>query len=160
MKRVHLKMDEVASTWLAEHRRKESSSTGEQRDSIDVLIKELEDGHLSENHQTDVIIKATAMVLVVAETEATTITLECALSLLLNNPHLLKKAQDELDCHVGKERQVNESDVNNLPYLQAIVKESMRLYPATPLLLPHESMEPIQLGGLDVPVGSTLLVNA
>ncbi|XP_049931564.1 germacrene A hydroxylase-like [Nymphaea colorata] len=42
----------------------------------------------------------------------------------------------------------------------AIVKESMPLYPATPLLLPHESMEPIQLGGFDVPVGSTPFVNA
>ncbi|KAF3774991.1 Cytochrome P450 82C4 [Nymphaea thermarum] len=160
MKRVHLKMDEVASAWLAEHRRKESSSAGGKRDLIDVLIKELDDGHLSENHQTDTIIKATVLVLVVAGTEATAITLEWALSLLLNNPHLLKKAQDELDCQVGKDRQVDESDINNLPYLQAIVKESMRLYPATPLLLPHESMEPVQLGGFEVPVGSTLFVNA
>ncbi|KAF3781649.1 Cytochrome P450 [Nymphaea thermarum] len=159
MKRVHLKMDEVVSAWLAEHRRKESSSAGEKRDLIDVLIKELDDGHLSEDHQTDAIIKATAMVLVVAGTETTAITLEWALSLLLNNPHLLKKAQDELDCHVGKERQVDESDVNNLPYLQAIVKESMRLYPASPLLLPHESMAPVELGGFELPVGSTLFVN-
>ncbi|KAF3781650.1 Cytochrome P450 82C4 [Nymphaea thermarum] len=159
MKRVHLKIDEVASAWLEEHRRKNSSSAGVERDLIDVLIKELEDGHLSENHQTDAIIKATATVLVVAGTEATAVTIEWALSLLLNNPHHLKRAQDELDCHVGKERQVDESDFNNLPYLQAIVKESMRLYPTTPLLLPHESMEPIQLGGFELPVGTTLFVN-
>ncbi|XP_031473267.1 cytochrome P450 CYP82H23-like [Nymphaea colorata] len=62
MKRVHLKMDEVASAWLAEHRRKESSSADEKRDLIDVVIKELDDGHLFENHQTDAIIKATGMV--------------------------------------------------------------------------------------------------
>ncbi|XP_031473261.1 xanthotoxin 5-hydroxylase CYP82C4-like [Nymphaea colorata] len=159
MKRVHLKIDGVASAWLAEHRQKESSSAGEERDLIDVLIKELEDGHLSENHQTDAIIKATATVLVVAGTETTAVTLEWALSLLLNNPHLLKKAHDELDCHIGKERQVDETDVNNLPYLQAIVKESMRLYPMGPLLVPHESMESIQLGGFELPVGSTLFVN-
>ncbi|XP_031505716.1 cytochrome P450 82A1, partial [Nymphaea colorata] len=60
MKRVHQKMDEVASAWLAEHRRKESSGAGEESDLMDVLIKELKDGHLSENHQTDAIIKATA----------------------------------------------------------------------------------------------------
>ncbi|KAF3774996.1 Cytochrome P450 77A2 [Nymphaea thermarum] len=152
MKRVHLKMDESTAG------RSPVAPAG--IDLIDVLIKELDDGHLSENHQTDAIIKATAMVLVVAGTEATAITLEWALSLLLNNPHILKKAQDELDCQVGKDRQVEESDINNLPYLQAIVKESLRLYPATPLLLPHESMEPVQLGGFEVPVGSTLFVNA
>ncbi|XP_031473363.1 xanthotoxin 5-hydroxylase CYP82C4-like [Nymphaea colorata] len=159
MKRVHQKMDEVASAWPAEHRRKESSGAGEESDLMDVLIKELKDGHLSENHQTDAIIKATATVLVVAGTESTAVTLEWALSLLLNNPHLLKKAQDELDCQVGKERQVDESDLSNLPYLQAIVKETMRLHPTGPLLVPHESTEPVQLGGFEVPVGSILYVN-
>ncbi|XP_031473384.1 xanthotoxin 5-hydroxylase CYP82C4-like [Nymphaea colorata] len=99
------------------------------------------------------------LVLVVAGTESMAVTLEWALSLLLNNPHLLKKAQDELDCQVGKERQVDESDLSNLPYLQAIVKETMRLHPTGPLLDPHESTEPVQLGGFEVPVGSILFVN-
>ncbi|XP_019174217.1 PREDICTED: cytochrome P450 CYP82D47-like [Ipomoea nil] len=55
------------------------------------------------------------------------------LSLMMNNPHVLKMAQEELDRVVGNERKVNESDVNNLMYLQAIVKETFRLYPASPL---------------------------
>lgn len=43
-------------------------------------------------------------------------------TLLLNNLNLLKKAQNELDSHVGKDRNMQESDT--------IVKETMRLYPA------------------------------
>ncbi|KAF3781655.1 hypothetical protein EJ110_NYTH29154 [Nymphaea thermarum] len=62
MKRVHLKMDGVASAWLAKPCRKGSSSVGIEKELMDLVIKELEGGHLSGNHQTNTIIKATAMV--------------------------------------------------------------------------------------------------
>ena len=86
-------------------------------------------------------------------------TLTWALSLLLNNPEVLKKAQLELDNHVGRERQVNESDVKNLVYLQAIVKETLRLYPAGPLSVPHESREDCTIGDYHVRSGTRLLIN-
>lgn len=57
------------------------------------------------------------------------VVLTWVLSLLLNNRDALRKAQDELDVHVGRERVVQESDISNLVYLQAIVKEALRLYP-------------------------------
>ncbi|KAK9271354.1 hypothetical protein L1049_026944 [Liquidambar formosana] len=92
-------------------------------------------------------------------TDTTTITLVWALSLLLNNRNALKKAQEELDFHIGKERQVEESDMENLVYLQAILKETLRLYPAAPLSGPHESMEDCIVGGYHVPKGTRLVVN-
>ena len=91
--------------------------------------------------------------------DTTTITLTWALSLLLNNQQALNKAQLELDEKVGRSRQVKESDVKNLPYLQAIVKETMRLYPAAPLLIPHESVEDCIVSGYHVPARTRLLVN-
>ncbi|XP_031479228.1 cytochrome P450 CYP82D47-like [Nymphaea colorata] len=160
MKRVKKKMDGFASAWLAEHRRQRKPCRRDlERDFIDVLIQEVEDSHLSAQYQTDTIIEATAMSLVAAGTDTMSDTLEWALSALLNNRHVLEKAKEELDCKVGRERRVEESDIKNLPYLQAIIKETMRLYPAGPLLVPHQSIEPIQLGGYHIPAGTILFVN-
>ncbi|KAF3786342.1 Cytochrome P450 82A3 [Nymphaea thermarum] len=160
MKRIKKKMDGFASAWLAEHRRKRKPDRRDMEiDFMDVLIKEVEDGHLSKQHQIDTIIKSTALGLLTAGTDTTSVTLEWALSALLNNRRVLEKAKEELDSKVGRERQVEESDIKNLAYLQAIVKETMRLYPAGPLLLPHQSIEPVQLGGYHIPAGTILFVN-
>ncbi|KDO37622.1 hypothetical protein CISIN_1g048154mg [Citrus sinensis] len=82
------------------------------------------------------------------------------ISLLLNNRDALKKAQDELDIHVGAKRQVNESDIKNLVYLRAILMETMHLYPVAPLQLPHQSMEDCTVSGYHVCAGTQHFVNA
>ena len=87
------------------------------------------------------------------------VTLTWATSLLLNNCHVLKKAQDELDNQVGKERIVNKSDINKLVYLQAIVKETLRLYPGSPLSGPREFTEDCTISGYHVPKGTRLIPN-
>ncbi|KAF5468357.1 hypothetical protein F2P56_012514 [Juglans regia] len=97
--------------------------------------------------------------LILAGTDTTTVTMTWALSLLLNNREALKKAQQELDLQIGRDRLVMESDVKNLLYLQAVIKETMRLYPAAPLSLPHESLEDCTLAGYHIPMGTRLLVN-
>uniref|UniRef100_A0A1S4DG36 Cytochrome P450 82A4-like n=2 Tax=Nicotiana TaxID=4085 RepID=A0A1S4DG36_TOBAC len=94
-----------------------------------------------------------------AGTDTTIVTLTWTLSLLLNNYQALQKAQDELDVHVGKNRCVQDSDIKNLVYLQAVVKEALRLYSAAPLSVPHESMEDCTISGYDIPKGTRLLVN-
>lgn len=91
--------------------------------------------------------------------DTTSATLTWALSLLLNNRHVLKKAQDELDKYVGRDRLVKESDIKNLTYLRAIVKETLRLYPAAPLSVQHEAMEDCTLSGFHIPLGTRLIVN-
>ena len=53
--------------------------------------------------------------------DTTTVTLTWAVCLLLRNPHILKKAKEELDTQIGKGRCISESDINKLVYLQAIV---------------------------------------
>lgn len=78
---------------------------------------------------------------------------------MISNQHVLKKARDELNNHVGRSRQVEESDIKNLVYLQAVLKESMRLYPASLLLPPRESIEDCVVSGYYVPKGTRLIVN-
>ena len=80
------------------------------------------------------------------------------LSLLINNRQALEKAQAELDIHVGKHRQVDGSDIKNLVYLQAIVKETLRFYPPGPLSVPREAREDCTVVGFHIQAGTRLLV--
>ena len=93
-----------------------------------------------------------------AGTDTTTITLEWALSELINNPAVLRRAQAEVDAVVGASRLADESDVPNLPYLQAVAKETLRLHPTGPLVV-RRSLEPCKVSGYDVPAGATVFVN-
>ena len=85
--------------------------------------------------------------------------MEWALSNLLNNPKILLHAQLEIDINIGQNRLIEESDLSKLPYLQGIIKETLRMYPADPVLAPHESSEECNIGGYKVPRGTMLLVN-
>lgn len=82
------------------------------------------------------------------------------MSLLLNHPEVLEKAKAEIDDHVGKDRLVDEADLPKLKYLQSIISETLRLYPAGPMLVPHESSDDCTIAGLHIPRGTMLLVNA
>ena len=72
----------------------------------------------------------------------------------------LKRAQDELDLVVGADRVVQESDIPNLPYLQAIVKETFRLHPPAPLALPRKSIRASNdVLGYKFPADTHLILN-
>ncbi|CAH2076254.1 unnamed protein product [Thlaspi arvense] len=110
-------------------------------------------------YYTDVIIKGMIISLVIAGTDTSEVTLEWALSNLLNHPEILEKARAEIDDKIGSDRLVEEPDIVNLPYLQNIVSETLRLYPAVPLLLPHLSSDDCKVAGYDMPRGTMLFTN-
>ena len=93
-----------------------------------------------------------------AGSESTSLHLTWLLSILLNNKHALNQAQEELDLKVGRERWVDDHDIKDLVYLQAIVKETLRLYPPSPLAAPHEAMEDCHVCGYYVPMGTCVFV--
>lgn len=95
-----------------------------------------------------------------AATETSSVTIEWAMSNLLNNPEALNKTRNELDTQIGEERFLEEDDISNLPYLQNVISETLRLYPAAPLLAPHLSSETCSLGGYQIPADTILMVNA
>lgn len=101
----------------------------------------------------------TLQAFILAAADTTAVTLIWVLSLLLNHRDVLKKAQVEFDIQIGTKRQVSEADIKKLVYLQAILKEAMRLYPAGPLAVPHEAMEDCIVNNYYVPAGTRLLLN-
>lgn len=98
-------------------------------------------------------------ILILTGTESTAVALTWILSLLLNHPRALKAAQEEIDAQVGRDRWVQESDIHKLIYLQAVVKESLRLNPPGPVTGPREATEDCYIGDHLVPKGTRLIVN-
>ncbi|KAI4386595.1 hypothetical protein MLD38_004515 [Melastoma candidum] len=97
--------------------------------------------------------------MVTAGSDTSAVSVEWAMVEVIRHPRIQKKAQDELDSVVGFERVMTESDFPNLPYLQCIVKEALRLHPPTPMMLPHRSNTHVKIGGYDIPKGSNIHVN-
>jgi len=97
--------------------------------------------------------------LIAGGTDSSAVTIEWAISELLRKPEVLAKATEELDSVIGHGRLVTEQDIPNLPYLEAIVKETMRLHPVTPLLAPRLSREDASTGSYDIPAGTLVFVN-
>ncbi|XVF63954.1 hypothetical protein PTKIN_Ptkin09bG0128200 [Pterospermum kingtungense] len=163
MKKTAKELDDLLEVWLKEHRQRRISGgikAEGQQDFIDVMLSLQEEGHLSNfQYDEDTSIKSTCLALILGGSDTTAGTLTWAISLLLNNRDMLKKAQEELDLHVGRERAVDESDIKHLVYLQAIIKETLRLYPAGPLLGPREAIEDCTVAGYHVPAGTRLVVN-
>nr|AKP92850.1 flavonoid 3'5'-hydroxylase [Osteospermum hybrid cultivar] len=152
MKKVHDRFDSFLDNILDEHKIRK----GAHDDMLSTLIslKEGEGGKLS-----DIEIKALLLNLFSAGTDTSSSSIEWTMAELIRNPQLLKQAQEEMDIVVGRDRLVTESDLTQLTFLHAIVKESFRLHPSTPLSLPRIASESCEVNGYHIPKGSTLLVN-
>ncbi|KAK6918477.1 Cytochrome P450 [Dillenia turbinata] len=124
-------------------------------DVLDGLLK-LHKENASEFSVED--IKHLLLDLFLAGIETTSSTLEWAMSEVLRNPKILSKAKLELQQVIPKDTQVQESDIQNLPYLQAIIKETYRLHPAIPLLV-HQANCNVQVSGFTVPKNAQVIVN-
>nr|XP_007134139.1 hypothetical protein PHAVU_010G022600g [Phaseolus vulgaris]ESW06133.1 hypothetical protein PHAVU_010G022600g [Phaseolus vulgaris] len=159
MKRTAKQTDLILQKWMEEHLRDRVRDGKCERDFMDVMISTFEEQEEICGYKKETVIKATAMLLILTGSGSTAMTLTWALSLLLNHPKVLKVALQELDTHVGKERWVEESDIKNLNYLHAIIKETLRLYPPAPLTGIREVMEDCSLVGYHVPKGTRLLIN-
>ncbi|CAH2045494.1 unnamed protein product [Thlaspi arvense] len=82
-----------------------------------------------------------------------------AMAEIINNPKILERLREEIDSVVGRTRLVQETDLPKLPYLQAVIKESLRLHPPG-ALLPREFDQGCKIGGFYIPKGTSLVINA
>ncbi|KAJ8759320.1 hypothetical protein K2173_006840 [Erythroxylum novogranatense] len=165
MERVRKDFDSVVDKWIEEDQLKRLDTTTSHnhdddqanQDILDVLLSTVE-GYPKYGHTRESIIKATAMTFIVAGSDTSALALTWILSNLLNNRRCLQLAREELDSKVGRERLVEESDIDNLQYLQAIIKETLRLYPPGPVGA-SEATQDCTLCGFDVPKGTRIFVN-
>lgn len=95
-----------------------------------------------------------------AGTDTTFITLDWGMTELLMNPTAMKRAQDEVRSIVGDRETVSESDLPHMHYLKAVIKETFRLHPPAPVLVPRESMNSVTIDGYDIPARTRIFVNA
>ncbi|KAM7517241.1 hypothetical protein LguiA_006824 [Lonicera macranthoides] len=130
-----------------------------QKDIIDILLQ-LRKEEQSSFEITFDHIKAVVMNLLVGATDTSAVVLVWAMVCLMKEPLAMKKVQEEVRKSVGRNKgTVNEDDLEKLPYLKAVVKETMRLYPPAPLLVPHENTESCVINGYEIGPKTLVFVN-
>ncbi|OMO70113.1 Cytochrome P450 [Corchorus olitorius] len=156
LKDVRDRFDILVDKFILEHKEARKKD-GRIEDVLDILIDISEDEN-AEMKLTNDNIKALISNYLTGGTDTFPLTICWGLAQLINHPEVMKKAQKEIDSVVGRNRILEESDVENLPYLKAIVKETLRLHPGGPLVV-RESTEDCSIGGYEIPGGTTLFVN-
>ena len=94
-----------------------------------------------------------------AGTDTISTVLEWAMSELLKHPEVMKKLKSEIR-EISGDQYVNEDDLDKMHYLKAVIKETLRLHPPIPLLVPRESTQYVKLRGYDIKPKTRVMINA
>uniref|UniRef100_A0A1W7HBX0 Cytochrome P450 n=1 Tax=Scoparia dulcis TaxID=107240 RepID=A0A1W7HBX0_SCODU len=171
LERIHTDADQTLEHIIHQHKQAAMNAYSskvvereqeETENLLDVLLKLQKEGapDLDQVPLTTENIKAMILVLFFAGSEATSTTLDWAMSEMLKNPSILKRAQQEvrkvLDENLSK---VDETFLDKLMYLKLVIKETLRLHPPAPLLLPRECMESSEVSGYKIPVKTRVMIN-
>nr|BAC53891.1 cytochrome P450 [Petunia x hybrida] len=160
MKRDMGKGKEILSTFIKERIKEQENGRAKGTDFLDVLLAfegkgKDEPAKLSE-HEINIFI----LEMFLAGTETSSSTTEWALTELLRNPETMARVKAEIAEVVGPNKKFEESDIDKVPYMQAVVKETFRLHPPLPFLLPRKATQDTKFMGYDVPKGTQIFINA
>lgn len=139
---------------------RQNNRKSEKMDFLDVMLefrgnqKDGEPEGISEKNISIMILE-----LFMASTDTTTSTIEWVMTELLRNPSVMRDAQSELDKVVGRNKNIREEQIGELRYLQALLKETLRLHPPVPLLVPHRATEDAIFMGYTIPKDTQILTN-
>ncbi|XP_026453208.1 cytochrome P450 76A2-like [Papaver somniferum] len=97
--------------------------------------------------------------ILISGTDTVTTSVEWAMTEVMRNPEVMRKAKDEIAQVVGYNRNIEESDIESLPYVDAVIKEALRLHPPSPLLIPRTTVEDTEFMGYIIPKDTAVLVN-
>ncbi|XP_047963595.1 cytochrome P450 71D10-like [Salvia hispanica] len=156
IRRVHRKLDEMLDGIIeqqrpASHRGNESKVEG----FIDILLKFERDGTLTADN-----VKAVLLDMFLAGTDTSATTVEWAMSELIRNHSKLIIAQQEVRKVFDNEGSyIDEDKFHELKYLKLVIKETLRLHPPAPLLIPRVNSQRCEINGYEIPAGSRVIVN-
>ncbi|CAH8335586.1 unnamed protein product [Eruca vesicaria subsp. sativa] len=157
VKKLGSKLDKFLQGLVDEHKRNKGKT--EFKNTMISHLLTLQESQ--PEYYTDEIIKGLVLVMIVAGTDTTSVTLEWAMANLLNHPDVLAKVKTELNNVVSRKgRLMEESDMSTCTYLNNVISETLRLYPAGPMLVPHTSSVDCKVAGYDIPRGTWLFINA
>lgn len=96
----------------------------------------------------------------VGGTDSSSTLLEWEMTELLRHPNCLKRLQEEVRTVCKDRSSVSEDDIKDMKYLNAMLKETLRLHPSIPLMIPHETIQDVNLRGHHIPAGTMVMINA
>ncbi|KAK1437514.1 hypothetical protein QVD17_03306 [Tagetes erecta] len=163
MKKEHTKLDRILAR-IIEDRIESNSITSRNRvenegekDFLQILLDLMDQEDAKSLNITQV--KALLTDFMIAGTETTTTLIEWAMANIMQNHKVMKRVQEELEEVVGLNNIVEESHLPKLQYLDATIKETFRLYPIAPILLPRVPSKDCVVGGYMIPKGTIVFLN-
>ncbi|XP_047324986.1 flavonoid 3'-monooxygenase CYP75B137-like [Impatiens glandulifera] len=157
MKRLVKRFDKYFD-WIIDERMREDDNN-EKKDFLQVLLNLRKGAGDNKTPLTVTHLKSLLLDMVLGGADSTSNMVKFALAEMMNYPHVMKKAQKELEVVVGIDNMVEESHLKILPYLYAIMKETLRLHPGVPLLSSRCPTETSIVGGYTIPKGARVFIN-
>lgn len=159
MRKLRIALDEVLNEIVQEHRDLASGKLpgGNPNDFVSTLLES--PGENGAPHLDGDAIKAITIDMVAAGTDTSAVSNEWAMSEIIRNPEIQRKLHAELDAVIGRDRNVEESDLLRLPYLMCVIKESLRMHPPGPFTIPREAMSDTTIHGYHIAKGTRVIIN-
>ncbi|KAL6304972.1 cytochrome P450 [Sparassis latifolia] len=107
----------------------------------------------------DKLLAYTAATVLEAGSDTTASAMQSFVLFMLSHPHVLQRAREEIDRVVGPDRMPSFEDEEQLPYLIACIKETLRRRAPTIMGIPHSADEDDVYKDYFIPKGSTVIGN-
>ncbi|KAJ4725249.1 Cytochrome P450 [Melia azedarach] len=157
LERLNKEVDRIIEKIVNEHKRKEKSQVDD--DLVDVLLKVQERGDLELPLTTDNI-KSVISDIFSAGSETSATAIDWAMCEMMKSPRVMKKAQAEVREVFDRKGKVDEAGIGEMKFLKLVIKETLRMHPPVPLLLPRECGQRCVINGFNIPVKARVVVNA